>query len=125
MGWSPTRARPIYAVSLSISSPRRLSAAAARVTGVAVGAVIDVVSHARVPWIRLRLRVAIGAYEDRIIIGIGIAGGKHPLGIAVIRREPRVIERRPGPCRRGVTRLTGGGETGRRVVRVRRALVQS
>ncbi len=40
-----------------------------------------------------------------------------------IDREPGVIEDRPGPCRRVMARLAGGGEGGGNVVRVRRSCV--
>ncbi len=39
-----------------------------------------------------------------------MARGAHSLRIAVVRREPGVVEGRSRPCRRGVARIAGGRE---------------
>ena len=68
--------------------------------------------------------VAAGALENRVISRVGVAGGAHTLGVAMGRREERVIAcgqvgRQPG-CR-GVAGNTGGRPTRGRVIRVRRS----
>ena len=72
---------------------------------------------------RLGLRMAIRAREDRIIRGICMTGGTYSLGIAMVRWEPRVIERCTRPGRRIVARVAGGWESGCLMVRIRGAVV--
>ena len=72
--------------------------------------------------------MATGALEDRVVVRIGVARGAHVVGVAVIRRERRVlrvIERRARPGRRVVAGLAGGREELRlrRVARIRRVVV--
>ena len=90
---------------------------------IAAGTAVNVSADSVVSRICLRLRVAGGAHENRKVIGIRMAGGAHTLGVAVIRREPGVIERRsrPGGCR--VACLASGGESRCLVVGICGALV--
>ena len=64
---------------------------------ITVGAVVNVALHAPVVRVRLTLGVAIGAREYEIVCGVRVAGRAHTVGIAVIGREPRVIENRAQP----------------------------
>lgn len=91
---------------------------------VAINAVVNVSIHVRVAEVvRVSAAMAIRALEDRVIARILVTGGAYPIGIAVIRREPRVVKRRLGPVRRVMTRCTGCRETRRLVVRIRGARV--
>lgn len=67
--------------------------------------------------------VATGALKHAVIVGIRMASRADPVGVAVIHREICVVERRPRPRRRRVAGGAGVRETGRRVVRIGRAVV--
>ena len=72
--------------------------------------------------------MATGALEDGIVVRVGVAGGAHVVGIAVIGRERRVLRVVEGgarPGRRVVTVLARRREELRlrRVSRVRRVVV--
>lgn len=57
--------------------------------------------------------VTSGALEDGVIVGVDVAGGAYAVGVPVRGRERgvlRVIERRSGPGRRGVTVLARSRE---------------
>ena len=92
-----------------------LSAALARLMAlVAIDAVVDVAGDLLVVEVAgVVASVAASALEDRIIVGVDVAGGAHVVGVAVVGGEGcvlRVVERRVGPGRRGVAALTGRGE---------------
>ena len=90
----------------SIASPRGVAT-------VTVGAVVDIVADARVFGIGLRLQVATGTGEHRIIVGIRVAGSADAVGIAMRHGEPGVVKGGPGPIddRRQMAGETGLGET--------------
>lgn len=62
------------------------------VAAVAVHAVVDVPAHAPMPVVRLRLRVAVGALEDGVVVRIRVACAAHAICIAVIDVEPGVVK---------------------------------
>lgn len=67
--------------------------------------------------------VAIGALENRIVVGVGVARRAHAVGSAVIHRPPGVIKRRTQPVRGDPSGVAGDArrwETSGRVVRIRR-----
>ncbi len=64
---------------------------------VARRAVITVSRHLRVVRIRLRLRVAVRALEQRVVARVCMAGRADAVRVAVARREPCVVECRAGP----------------------------
>jgi len=83
---------------------------------VAINAVKHVAAYATVPRVRRRGGMASGALKNRIVTGIGVAGRTDTLGVAVANGKPGVIERRSGPNRSCVARITGRREPGGRVV---------
>lgn len=91
--------------------------------GIAVDAVVDVASHSLMLLIGVGLEVTIRALKDSVIVGIGVAGRTHARGSAVIDIEPGVIEGCAQPARGAMACGAGSGETGRNVVRIRRALI--
>ena len=97
---------------------------------VAVHAVVHVSLHALMVSVGLRFRVAIRALENRVVIGIGMAGRTHSIRAAMVDRKLcvlRVIKRRVLPVRRAVAVLAGRREELRlrRVSRIRRTVVVS
>lgn len=92
---------------------------------IAAGTAVNVSADPVVSRICLRLSMAVGAHENRIVIGIRMAGGAHTAGVAVTRREPGVIECRSRPGGRGVTCLACGGKSRCLVVGICCALVFS
>jgi len=75
---------------------------------VAVHTVVDISIDALVVLVRLRFRVAIGALENRVVIRIRMARCAHPIRVAMVDRERRVlrvIERRVQPVRGAMTVL--------------------
>lgn len=95
---------------------------------VAVHAVVHIPLHATMVLVRLRLRMAIRALENRVVIRIRMARRAHSIGIAMVDRELcvlRVIKRRVLPVRRVVTVLACCREELRlgRVPRIRRVVV--
>lgn len=94
----------------------RLAAAPVPVTLVAVDAVVNVAADSLVGRIGLRLRMAVGALEDRIVTRIGMAGGAHPVGISVIRRKIRMIPVGGNPCRGVMAGGTCSRESRRHVI---------
>lgn len=59
--------------------------------------------------IHLRPRVARRALKYFVVRGIRVTGRTDSPRISVTRREPGVVEGRPGPNCRGMTRFTGRG----------------
>ena len=100
-----------------------LASAATRVTLIAVHAVVNVAADTSVIAVGLCLRVAVGALENGVVARIGVAGGAHPSGVAVVCREERVIERGACPRRSGVARVTSRWESSGLVVRIRSRVV--
>jgi hypothetical protein len=100
-----------------------LSAPAVSVTLVAIDAVVHIAGNALVVPVGLCLRVTVRTLEDRIIVRIGMAGGAHAACVAVVCREPGVVERGSGPGCGGMAGLAGGGESCRGMVRVRGPVV--
>ena len=97
-------------------------------TLVAVHAVVNISLDALVVAVRLRFRVAICALENRVVVGVCMARRAHPIGIAMVDRERRVlrvIERRVQPVRCAVAVLTSRREELRlrRVSGIRRIVV--
>jgi hypothetical protein len=77
---------------------------------VTVRAVVNVTAHAFMVRVRLTLGMAPRASKNCVIRRIGMTGGTHSAGVAMIRWEPGVIECCPRPCRCGVASLARGGE---------------
>lgn len=73
--------------------------------------------------VHLRLRVACRALKYLVVGRIGVAGGTDPSRVSVARREPRVVECRPGPGCSAVTRFTCRGISRRTVIGIRRAVI--
>ena len=90
---------------------------------VAIHTVVHIASNTLVCGIRLGLRVAVCTGEDRVVVRIRVAGAAHTVGVAMVQREPCVIERCARPRYRGVARRARGRETRRRMVGVGRAVV--
>ena len=90
---------------------------------IAIHAVVHVAGHALVILVGLRLQVAVGAGEDRIIVGVGVARTANTVGAAVVGREPGVVEGSVGPDFGVVASRAGRWEPGGNVVRVVGALV--
>ena len=95
---------------------------------VAVHAVVHISLYALMILVGLRFRMAIGALENRVVIRICMTRRAHPIGIAVINGELRVlrmIKRRVQPVRGAMAILTSGREKLRlrRVSRIRRIVV--
>lgn len=88
-------------------------------------AAVHVTFYALMVLVRSCLRVASRAGENGIIGRIGMATRTHAIGIAMVRREPCVIECGAGPTGRGVARLARSREASSRMIRVRRVLVIS
>lgn len=107
-----------------------LSAAlAALVTLVAVDAVVHVTRHIAVLEVgRVIPAMAARALKYRVVVRVDMARRTNVVGVAMTRREGRVlrvIERRTRPGSRVVTVLAGGGEELglRRVARIRGVVV--
>ncbi len=66
---------------------------------------------------------SVHAGEHRVVRRIGVARGAETVRSAVRCREPGMIERCTRPARRRMARLARRGESGRSVIRVRRATV--
>ena len=80
---------------------------------VAVNAVVHIPLHALVIRVRLGLRVAVRALEDRVVIRIRVTRGAHVIRVPVTGRELRVlrvIEGRVQPVRGAVAILTSRRE---------------
>ena len=90
---------------------------------VTVHAVIDISRDAGMPRIRLGRRVAVRALKHGIVVRVRMARGANPVCIAVVHREPRVVERRPEPTGRRVARGASGWKPCRGVIRIRGALI--
>jgi len=93
---------------------------------IAVDAVPHEVLVSRMPLRCSRLRMADGALENRVITRIGMAGGAHPLRVAVSHGEPGVVKRGSQPIRGNpgcMASHTGGREPGRSMVGVGRCRV--
>ncbi len=92
-------------------------------TLVAIHAVVDVTIHALVVLVGLRLLVAVGALEHRVVIWVRVTGGANAIRPAMICREVRVIESRSRPRGCRVASLASRRKARGRVVRVGRAVV--
>ena len=90
---------------------------------VAIHTVVHIAPHALVPGIRLGLRVAVRTGKDRVVVQIRVAGAAHTVGVAMVQREPCVIELAIRPLDSVVAGCTGGREMGGDVVRIVRILV--
>jgi len=90
---------------------------------VAIHTVVHIASNTLVCGIRLGLRVAVCTGEDRVVVRIRVAGAAHTVGVAMVQREPGVIELAIRPLDRVVAGCTGGREMGGDVVRIVRILV--
>ncbi len=73
---------------------------------VAIRAVVDVPPNAGVMRVHLGLRMTRCARENGVIGWIRMTVGADAVRISVVRREPRVIERRTRPGRGRVARFT-------------------
>jgi len=71
------------------------------VATVAVRTVVNIIVDARMLRIHLRLQVATGTSEHRIVAGIRVASGADAVRIAVRHGEPGVVKRSPGPINDG------------------------
>src|ERR1700682_4652734 len=85
---------------------------------VTIGAVVYVPLHARMFRVGLRLGVAVGALEDREVVGIRVAIAADAVGIAVVQREIWVIESGVRPLDVVMTVSAGRGEMRGGVVRI-------
>jgi hypothetical protein len=92
---------------------------------VAIRAVVNVVAHTVMIRIGLALGMATRASKYGVVGWVGVTGGAHAIGSAMVRRKPGVIEGRPLPRSGGVTGLAGRGEVRRRMVRIGRGLIVS
>jgi len=90
---------------------------------VTIHTVVHIASNPLVPGIRLGLRVAVCTGEDRVVVRIRVAGAAHTVGVAMVQREPGVIELAIRPLDSVVAGCTGGREIGGDVVRIVRILV--
>jgi len=90
------------------------SALAILVTLVAVDAVVDITRNVVVmEVVGVIAAMASSALENGVVVGVDMARRTHPTGVAMARRELRVlrmIEGRAGPCRCVVAVLAGSGE---------------
>jgi hypothetical protein len=102
---------------------QNLAASAILVTLVAIHAVVNVSIHALVILVGLRLLMAVGALEHRVVVRVRVAGCADTIRSAVIGREISVIKGRTRPRSRGVTRRTSRGEASRFVIRIRGVVV--
>jgi len=102
---------------------RGLASNTVLVAGVAVHAVVDVPAHSLMPAVGLRLRMAVRALKDGVVVRIGVTDAAYAICIAVIQVEPGVVKRGSRPIGGGVTGRASCGEAGRRMVRIRCALV--
>ena len=96
---------------------------------VAIDAVVDVAGNIVVLEVRgIVAAMATSALEDRVIVGIDVAGCAHPIGIAVIQRELRILRviegrARPGGCVVAVLTALREELWLRRMARIRRVLI--
>jgi len=90
---------------------------------VAVHAVVYIAADVPMIAIGVGLGVAVRALEDGVVRRIGVTRRTYAICIAVIHREPRVIESRAQPTSGGVTGGTSGRESSRHVIRIVRRLV--
>ena len=92
---------------------------------ITVDAVVDIVANTLVLVARggLGMATAAGARKDRVVRGVGVAGGARYPVIARCDRKPRVVKCRSEPLRGGVACGAGRREAGRAVVRIRGAVV--
>ncbi len=93
------------------------------VTLIAIHAVVHIAAHALMPGVSLRFGVAVGAREHRIVIRIRMARAAHTVGIAVVQREPGVVEFSICPLDCIVAGCTRGREVRGNMVRIVRVLV--
>ena len=91
---------------------------------VTIHAVVDISADVRVVEIgSIVSTVTTCALEDRVVTRVGVAGRAHAICVAVIRVEPGVIERRPGPGRGRVASGASRREPGGSVIRIRGPVV--
>lgn len=90
---------------------------------VAVRAAVDIPVYAAMVRVGLGFAVANRAGKDRVVIGVGMAGGANSSRISVVGWEPCVVEARSRPSGCGVAGLARGREARRRVIRIGGGLV--
>ena len=100
-----------------------LATADALVALVAIHTVVHIAPHALVPGVGLRLGVTVSTGEDRVVVRIRVAGAAPTVGVAMVQREPRVIELAIHPLDSVVAGCTGAREMGGDMVRIVRILV--
>jgi hypothetical protein len=93
------------------------------VTLIAVNAVVDVTTDARVIRVRRGGRMASRTLKDRIVGGIGVACRANALSVAVVGGEISMIERCSCPHGCCMARLASGGKSRSRVIGIVRALI--
>jgi hypothetical protein len=92
-------------------------------TLVTIHAVVYVSTHFGVAPIRVVVAMATCALEDRVVVGVRVAGCADSVRVPVVHWEVGMVERRSGPGRRRVARGASGREARRSVIRIRRAVV--
>ena len=90
---------------------------------ITVSAVVDVPTNALVVGIGLALGVTVRAREHQVVGWIGVAGGAHAIGSAVIGRKPGVVEHGAEPGTGVVASLARGRKAGSDMARVVRSLI--
>jgi hypothetical protein len=90
---------------------------------VAIGAVINVVPHTLVMLVRRCFQVTTRARKDTVVVRVRVTRTADPIGIAVVGREPGVIEGCTQPRGGGVAGIAGLWETCGHVIRIRGAVV--
>lgn len=90
---------------------------------VAVHAVVHVALHALVVRIGLGFGVAVRTSKHRIVVGVRVAGRAHAVGVAMVQREPGVIELAVRPLDGVMAGGAGGRETSGNMVRVGGVLI--
>lgn len=84
---------------------------------VTVRAVVDIPTHIGMIEIRgIIVAMTTGALEHGVVARIRVAGGTHAIGVAVVRREVRMVECRSRPGGGGMARITSRREPSRCVV---------
>ncbi len=90
---------------------------------IAVRTIVNVSADSPVVRIRLGLCVAARALEYRVVRRIRVARSAYPVGVAMGRRKPGVVEGRSCPSRSRMTRRAGRREPRSSVIGISRALV--
>lgn len=100
-----------------------LPSVAVFVARIAIHAVVDIPGNAAVPLVRGRLGVAVSASKDGVVRRVGMARGTNPVGAAMSRVKPRVIESCSSPRGGRVAGGASGGESRGGVVGIGGAVV--